>query len=516
MRKSSGSVGRPSLTSSEPAEEPTRAAERLGLTALPESARQVALDRFGLLRPCLEDGVPLAQVARQHGLQLRRLQRWLRAYRRQGLAGLARKPYPDRGHRLLSVDLEQLIEGLALRRPRLSCAAVHREVATVANVRGWPEPSYDMVYSVIRRLDPALVTLAHQGPKVYADRFDLLYRREASRPNELWQADHTPLDIRVLDEGGQPARPWLTIILDDYSRVVAGYARSLHDPSSIQTALALRQAIWRKGDPHWSVCGIPETFYTDHGSDFTSHHLEQVAADLHMALVFSIAGKPRGRGKVERIFESINQLFLCHQPGYAPAGNAAVKPVLTLPELDARLRTFLVDTYQQQPHSETRVPPHARWEANGFLPRLPESLEQLDLLLLTVAKSRRVHQDGIRFQGFRYIDVTLAAYVGEDVTIRYDPRDLAELRVYFGESFLCRAINPELAGETVALKDIIRARNQRRRELRTTLTEREATVEALLRLRRGEELQPEELFPESEPSGSTPPARPRLKSYFNE
>ena len=40
-------------------------------------------------------------------------------------------------------------------------------------MRGWAEPSYDTVYSVIRRLDPALVTLAHQGPKVYADRFEL-------------------------------------------------------------------------------------------------------------------------------------------------------------------------------------------------------------------------------------------------------------------------------------------------------------------------------------------------------
>src|SRR5438034_1138635 len=54
-----------------------------------------------------------------------------------------------------------------------------------------------------------------------------------------------------------------------------------------------------------------------------------------------------------------------------------------------------------------------------------------------------------------------AAYVGEDVIIRYNPRDMAELRVYFGDTFLCRAINPELAGETIGLKDIIRARNAR-------------------------------------------------------
>ena len=333
------------------------------LTEFNEAQRSQALDRFGLLRPFLEDRVPLAEIARQRKLPLRTLERWLQRYRQRGLAGLARKPRMNRGQHQLPAKLQHVIEGLALRRPRLSAAAIHREVAAVAMAHGWHEPSYSTVFSIVRGLAPDLVTLAHLGTKVYADRFELLYRREASRPNEMWQADHTPLDLRVLDERGRPARPWLTIILDDYSRAVAGYALSLHAPSSIQTALALRQAIWRKGDPHWSVCGIPETFYTDHGSDFTSQHLEQVAADLHMALVFSIAGKPRGRGKIERIFRSVNQLFLCHQPGYTPSGGTSAKPVLTLPELDARLRTFLVETYQQQPHSETGVPPQTRWEA---------------------------------------------------------------------------------------------------------------------------------------------------------
>ena len=76
---------------------------------------------------------------------------------------------------------------------------------------------------------------------------------------------------------------------------------------------------------------------------------------------------------------------------------------------------------------------------------------------------------------------------------------MAELRVYYGDRS-CVGRSPELAGETIGLKDIIRARNQRRRELRTTLAEREATVEALLRLRRGEEPHPEPLFPEPEPA----------------
>jgi len=55
---------------------------------------------------------------------------------------------------------------------------------------------------------------------------------------------------------------------------------------------------------------------------------------------------------------------------------------------------------------------------------MPESLEQLDLLLLTVPRTRRVRPDGIRCMGMRYIDPTLAAYVGEEVLLRYDPRDV--------------------------------------------------------------------------------------------
>jgi putative transposase len=190
--------------------------------------------------------------------------------------------------------VQQLIEGLVLRKPQPTAAAVYRHVQQVAREHGWTSPSYGTVYAVVRRLDRALVTLAHEGPKAYKERFDLLYRHEASRPNELWQADHTPPDLWIVDDHGRPARPWLTVILDDYSRAVAGYRVSLQPPSALQTALTLRDAIWRKMDPRWHVCGIPETFYTDHGSDFTSQHLEQVAADIKMGLVFSAMGSPVG------------------------------------------------------------------------------------------------------------------------------------------------------------------------------------------------------------------------------
>jgi putative transposase len=412
----------------------------------------------------------------------------------------------------MPAELQKLIEGLALRRPQPSSATIHRQVGAIARTQGWKRPSYSLVYALVRGLDPALVTLAQEGTKVYRQRFDLLYRREASRPNEIWQADHTPLDITVLDPRGQPARPWLTVILDDYSRAVAGFRVGLDAPSALGTALTLRQAIWRKSDPRWPICGIPDTFYTDHGSDFTSQHLEQVAADLKMVAIFSTVGEPRGRGKIERFFNTVNQLYLSVLPGYRPPRQPApvpVVPVLTLAELEARLTTCILDDYHQRVHGDTRVSPRERWAAGGFLPRLPETLEQLDLLLLTVPRARRVQRDGIRFQGFRYLDLTLAGYVGESVTIRYDPRDLAEIRVFHQERFVCRAICQELANQTISLKEIVQARTARRRQLRAGLVTRARVADLLQPI-------PPSPLPMEEPAAAPARITPALRRYFNE
>lgn len=89
-----------------------------------------------------------------------------------------------------------------------------------------------------------------------------------------------------------------------------------------------------------------------------------------------------------------------------------------------------------------------------------------------VATARIVRRDGIHFEGLRYLDATLAAYVGEPVTVRYDPRDLAEIRVFHHDRFLCRAINQQHSDQTLSLKDIQTARVARRRALRGQITER--------------------------------------------
>src|SRR4029450_10454184 len=236
------------------------------LAAFTEAQRQQAMARFAVLRSHLNEGLPLSEVARTAGVPLRSVQRWLARYRAAGLVGLTRARRSDTGQRKLSAEWVAVSEGMALRKPRPSIAAIHRRVTALAPQHHWTPPSYGSVYGIVRQLSPAMGTLAQDGPAAFRDRYALISPYRAEGPTALWQADPTRPDLLALDANGEAVRPWLTIILDDYSRAVAGYTLFLEAPTTLQTALALRQAMWRKQQAAWPVCGIPDVLYVDHGS----------------------------------------------------------------------------------------------------------------------------------------------------------------------------------------------------------------------------------------------------------
>ena len=64
--------------------------------------------------------------------------------------------------------------------------------------------------------------------------------------------------------------------------------------------------------------------------------------------------------------------------------------------------------------------------------------------------------------------------------IRYDPADMAVIHVFYHDRLLCRAICQELSGQTVSLKEIEKARSERRKQVRAGLSTRAAVVEQFL------------------------------------
>ena len=90
------------------------------------------------------------------------------------------------------------------------------------------------------------------------------------------------------------------------------------------------------------------------------------AADLKIRLIHSGVGQPRGRGKIERFFETVTQVLLSRLPGYAPAGTPPAAVLTRLGRLrgscETRSRTTFA-TSSEVSFQESR--PVTAWSANS-------------------------------------------------------------------------------------------------------------------------------------------------------
>src|SRR5690606_9427608 len=84
---------------------------------------------------------------------------------------------------------------------------------------------------------------------------------------------------------------------------------------------------------------------------------------------------------------------------------------------------------------------------------------------------------------------TMAGFVGELVTIRYDPKDLAEIKVYYREQFLCKAICQDIAEMVVSLKEIKAARSAAKKELYGQIKQSQILVKKLTNQKKAESIQ---------------------------
>lgn len=419
-----------------------------------------SLDKFNLIDLFFREENKLSDIARRNNISLRTLQRWIVKYNKEGLEGLERKNRTDRGtYRKTTAEIKELAEGLALQKQSLTIATITRKLEKYCLKQNVLPSNYHTVRKIVKSIPKDLNVLAKYGDKAYENLYEVVMRRESKSPNEMWQVDHSMLSIKVLLDNGKEDFPWLTIIIDDFSRAIMAFSLFTGAPSSIQTALTLRNAIWYKQDKNWPVCGIPENLYTDHGTDFTSTHIAHVCLDLKIRLVHSIIAKPKGRGKVERFFSSLEQKLL--EP------LKLSNKVYNLNELNELIKNFIINDYHHSIHGTTNETPLLLWQKPQMIPQMPESLEKLNLLLLTTKKTRIVQRDGIRFSNLRYFHPNLVAYIGECITIRFDPNDLAEIWVYDEQSkCICKAVCEEFQDQNITYEELRKIRTNRKKELK--------------------------------------------------
>lgn len=286
-------------------------------------------------------------------------------------------------------------------------------------------------------------------------------RYEAAAPNVTWQSD--VMDGFYLPDPTDPTKfkeTHLMGFLDDHSRLIA------HGEWYFKESLpCLIDCLKKAALKH----GIPGTLYWDNGPIYKSRQVKLIAARLGCRIVFSTAYSPEGKGKIERFWKTTTVGFL------EEAQHAGLK---TLAELNQAFWAWM-DKYQQRKHRSTGMPPVDRWNLAKETIRYPHPADVPDLFLWE--ETRLVKKTGtLSLAGNEY--QVSEALIGTRVEVRYDPMDLALVKVYRDDRFVELAAPYRLVAHTHK-KATPRPRDEKylplassRQLLEKTVTSRDAQV----------------------------------------
>ncbi len=282
--------------------------------------------------------------------------------------------------------------------------------------------------------------------------------------NDIWVCDNHTFDIFVNDgESSKPARVYLTAFLDVRSRKMVGwYVTDV--PSSDATLQALRRGI--------TAYGIPKRIYSDNGREFLTHDIggrgfrksaktgehEPMTILQHLQIEFKTAMVKNARAKiVERAFVDIKNCFSKLFEGYT-GGTIAERPerlkrtgkhaenFIIIDEFREYVDIFIRGWFNKQPHSGTGMNGRIRDEvyAACLYEQRIATPDELNLMMMRTGRMQTVNRGvRIKFYGQElrfYSDDLIMGHDREKVYVRYNPDDLAEVRVYDEQDrFLCTA-----------------------------------------------------------------------------
>ena len=268
--------------------------------------------------------------------------------------------------------------------------------------------------------------------------YDAYLRWEPEARNDLWEADHKQLDIDVRAPGfDRTVRPWLTLFVEAYSRVVPGWALSV-TPHSGSILAAFGSAVAVSEEKPWG--GVPVRLRVDRGADFLCDALREACGRLGVVLDPAPPDSPFRKGKVEAAGKGIEQALLPPLPGSLGAGRetrAARSDLLDFGQLVGLLREGIEAWNRTHRHPVLGCTLAEAWERDATPVR---TVAEDRLRWMMVAEERRIVQrEGVRFGGLYFTASELTGRRGEEVQVLHWPHDRRRVEVVLDGEWLCTA-----------------------------------------------------------------------------
>ena len=318
-------------------------------------------------------------------------------------------------------------------------------------------PSDKTFYQEIKKRSGYKQTLKRQGSRAAYDQeamyweLELTTPRHGNFPFHICHIDHTQSDIelRCSKTGKNLGRPWITFLVDAFSRRILAVYITYDPPSYRSCMMVLRICVKRHGR-------LPQTIVTDNGKEFHSTYFETLLAMFECTLKHRPAAKSRFSGVCERLFGTTTTQLLNNLAGNTQItkkvrlATKSVNPknlsLWTIGLLYAHLCEWTDDVYEQTEHPSLEGFSPREAFANGIKQFGSRDLRRIlydnNFKFLTLPSSKRgkakVNHKGVIIEYKRYWHDSLRnpEIQGTLVDVRYDPFDAGKAYVYIRGQWL--------------------------------------------------------------------------------
>jgi len=192
--------------------------------------------------------------------------------------------------------------------------------------------------------------------------------RHGDFPWQYGHIDHTQLNVEMVcsTTGRVLGRPWLTVLLDAFSRRIPSVYITFDPPSYRSCMAVLVECVLRHER-------LPQQVVVDNGPEFRSTYFETLLAHYHVTKLSRPAAQPRAGSLIERLFRTSETEFVHNLRGNTQIMKqgrqvtAAVNPknqaVWTLESFYEYFCTWSYEVYDQMLHSTLEQSPREAYLA---------------------------------------------------------------------------------------------------------------------------------------------------------
>ena len=334
--------------------------------------------------------------------------------------------------------LQEAIERYYLGPRRLKRGRVYIKYKKMCELENIRPATRGTVYRYLGNLPGAEVVTARVSKRAAYQMFGPHEQRATTGecPLHVIQIDHTLLDVFIMLGELLVKRPWITVAIDTFSRMIVGFYLSFDAPCAQSVGFCLYRVMTSKEDwlqtfgiqTPWPVAGRPYILHADNGKDFRSEHVIDICLEHDIVAMFRPVKEPQYGAYIERLMGTLalemetlpgatfRDIILRKEREDKPEALAT----LSLDQLEQILLSFFVEQYHQGPHSGLlNASPISRWRDGWAAMDLSDPLRQHvlvepspDLLLgLLPSFKRTIQNDGVSWKKRRFFDLSIVPYI---------------------------------------------------------------------------------------------------------